>query len=175
MDHPTTYLSFWHIEMSNLPVGTFRRRALSTAEARGMVNSARAAGTLLCVAEEDLGAPYAERERERHRQLCAALRHHADIEIHLKDFFGENCANPLCFAEVGEQRSLLVVDCCYSFDGVARPKTRVADSAGPDESSDARARRLTTGAIKMSIAPDSIQFYVFEQIEPTANALDPAV
>lgn len=110
MDRPTTYLSFWHIEMSKLPVGSFRKRALSTAEARGMVNSARAAGTLVCVAEEDLGAPYSERGRERHRQLCAALRDHADIEIQLKDFFGEDCANPLCFAEVGEQRSLLVVD-----------------------------------------------------------------
>jgi hypothetical protein len=84
MNRRTTYLSFWHVEMSNIPVGTvFRRRALSTAEARGKVSSARAAGTLVCVAKEDLAAPRCERERESHRQLCAALREHTDIEIHL--------------------------------------------------------------------------------------------
>ena len=72
--------------------------------------AARASGTLVCVAKEDLAAPYCEDARESHRQLCAALRAHADIEIHLRDFFGENYANPLLFAEIGEQRSLLVVD-----------------------------------------------------------------
>jgi hypothetical protein len=63
MDRQTTYLSSWDIEMSNLPFGTFSRRALSTAEARIMVSSAHASGTLVCVAKEDLGAPCRERER----------------------------------------------------------------------------------------------------------------
>jgi len=76
-----TYLSFWHIEMSNIPVGLFRRRVVSTAEARSIVSAARASGTLVCVAKDDLGAPYCERERERHRLLCALLREHADIDI----------------------------------------------------------------------------------------------
>jgi hypothetical protein len=52
-----------------------------------MVSSTRAPGTLVCVASDDLGAPFCEKERERHREL----RDHADIEIHRKDFFGAHC------------------------------------------------------------------------------------
>jgi hypothetical protein len=166
MDRQTIYLSFWDIEMSNLPVGTFRRRALSPAEARNMANSARASGTLVCVAKDDLGAPYCEREREKHGELCAALRDHADIEIHLKDFFGGDCANPLCFAEVGPRRSLLVVDCHYSFADDDRPGIRATNIPDLDETSKAQATRLLKGAMRMCIVPDPIQFYVFEQIEP---------
>ena len=136
-------------------------------EARNVVNSARMSGALLCVAQEDLGAPYCENARERHRQLCAALRDHADIEIHLKDFLGENCANPLCLAEIGGQRSLLVVDCHYRFDAEIRPDTTAADTSDPDETSKARARRVMGKA--MSIAPDSIRFYSFEQIDANAS------
>jgi hypothetical protein len=147
MNSQTIYLSFWHIEMSNLPVGTFRRRVLLTAEARSMLESARASGTLVCVAKGDLGAPYGERDRERHTQLCAALREHAGIEVELEDFFGDNCANPLCFAEIGKEGSLIVVDCHYAYD----PKL---------------------GLGKMNIAPDSIQFNVFEHLEPMPSAGD---
>lgn len=70
------YVSFWDLELSNLPVGSFRRRVLPPAEARGLILAARASGLLLCVAKEDLGAPYGERAREKHRQLCEALREH---------------------------------------------------------------------------------------------------
>ena len=168
--HPRTYLSFWHIETSNLPVGTFRRRVLSTAEARSMVNSARESGALVCVAKEDLGAPYCEGARERHRELCAALRANADIEIHLKDFFGENCANPLCLAEIGGQGSLLIVDCHYAFDDEIRPVATAAGTSDTDETFKARAR-LTKDMLKMSVAPDSIKFYVFEQVEPAKQSL----
>lgn len=133
--------------MSNLSVGTFRRRVLSTAEARSMVESARASGTLVCVAKDDLGAPYGKRGREKHAQLSAALREHAGIEVDLKDFFGNDCANPLCFAEIGKQGSLIVVDCHYAYD----PKV---------------------GLGKMNIAPDSIQFNVFEHLEPTPSVGD---
>jgi hypothetical protein len=102
---PRLYVSFWDIELSNLPVGSFRRRVLSTAEARSVIRSARASGTLLCVAKEDLGAPYCEEARERHRELCAALREYVDIEIELKDFFGEACANPLALPRSGSNRA----------------------------------------------------------------------
>jgi len=102
---PRLCVSFWNIDLSNFPVGSFRRRALPTEEARRLIHAARVLGSLLCVAKEDLGAPYGERAREKHRELCAALREHADIEIELEDFFGRSCANPLCFAEVGEQQS----------------------------------------------------------------------
>lgn len=164
--HPRTYLSFWHIVMSNLPVGTFRRRDLTMTEARNMVNSARASGTLLCVAKEDLAAPYCEGERKRHKQLCAALREHADIEIHLKDFFGDDIANPLSFAEIGSERSLLVVDCHYAAVDETRLDTTAVDTLGTDKPSKTRALLMMKDAIKMSVVPDSIKFYVFENVDP---------
>jgi hypothetical protein len=171
MDRRTTYLSFWHIEMSNIPVGAvIRRRILSTAEARSMVNSARASGTLVCIAKADLGAPFSEIERESHRRVCAALRDHADIDIHLKDFFGANCANPLCFAEIGSQRSLLVVDCHYAFDRNTRPDIKATNPAALDEISREQAVRRAKETMKLSVVPDSIRFYIFEQIEPDAIA-----
>jgi len=131
-----------------------------------MVNAARASGTLVCVAKEDLAAPYCEDEREKHRQLCAALGEHAEIEIHLEDFFGPDCANPLCVARIGGQRRLLVVDCLYSIYDSTRPDVGAADISDADESPKARARRLMKVAISMSFHPDSIKFYSFEQVEP---------
>lgn len=163
--HSQTYLSFWHIELANLPVGTFTRRVLSTTEARSMVDSARASGTLLCVAKDDLAAPYRADERESHKQLCAALRDHTNIGIQLEDFFGDYCAIPLCVAEVGAERSLLVVDCHYAFDDEIRPDATAADTS-VDETPKARARRLMKKTIRMNVDPDSIKFYVFEQVEP---------
>jgi len=167
---PRLYVSFWDIELSNLPVGSFRRRVLSTAEARSVIRSARASGTLLCVAKEDLGAPYCEQARERHRELCAALREYGDIEIHLKDFFGEACANPLCFAEVWEQQSLLVVECHYSFDPALRRDAAAAVDASnrPGEAAGARVRRRVKEAFNMKVLPDSIAFYAFEQVVAAA-------
>jgi hypothetical protein len=172
MNRRTTYLSFWDIEMSNIPVRTvFRRRALSTAEARGMFSSARAAGALVCVSKADLAAPYCERERESHKQLCAALREHTDIDIHLKDFFGVDCFNPLCLAEIGSQSSLLVVDCHYAFDDDAtRGDAKALDASDLDGMSEEQAVRRIKDSMKMSIVPDSIAFYLFEQIEPDAVA-----
>lgn len=164
---PRLFVSFWNIALSNLPVGSFRRRALPTAEARRLIHVARASEVLLCVAQEDLGAPYSDGARERHRELCAALRQHADIEIELKDFFGQDYANPLCFAQVGEQQSLLVVDCHYVFDDAPRGSAAAAPDppnhpgGAPEEDI---CRRVKEGAFKMSIAPDSIAFYVFEQV-----------
>jgi hypothetical protein len=170
MNRRITYLSFWHIEMSNTPVGVFRRHALSTAEARGMVSSARASGTLVCVARDDLAAPYCERERESHRQLCAALREHTDIDIKLKDFFGVDCFNPLCLAEIGSQSSLLVVDCHYAFDVDTSGDAEALDASDLDGMSKGQAVGRIKDSMKMSIVPDSIAFYLFEQIEPDAGA-----
>lgn len=175
MHHRTTYLSFWDIEMSNLPVGAFRRCAISKDEARSTINSARASGNLVCVAKADLGAPYCEREREHHEQLCAVLRDHAGIEIQLQDFFGRDCANPLCTAEVGEDRDLLVVTCDYSVDMEAYVDTVHTGVSGSAESfEEARARRLGNSVLRMSIAPDSIKFYLFEQLEGGSNPFDAA-
>ena len=135
-----------------------------------MVDAARASGTLVCVAKCDLAAPYCEDERESHRQLCAALVEHAEIEICLQDFFGPDCANPLCLARIGEQRRLLVVDCHYAFDRNTSSDPEVADAWNPGEAPIARARRLVRGAIHMKIVPDSIKFYSFEQVDPRCES-----
>jgi hypothetical protein len=168
MEDPITYLSFWHVELSNFPIGTVRRRLLSQAEARSKINSAREGGRLVCVAKSDLGAPYCEREREQHEQLCTALRDHVDVDIRLKDFFGSTCANSLGLAQVSPKADLLVVDCAYAVDEKARvdaARMRIADSAESLEAAKENARRLGREALRMRIAPDSIGFYVFEQIE----------
>jgi len=169
---PRLYVSFWNIELSNLPVGSFRRRVVPMTEARSLIHEARASGTLLCVAKEDLGAPYGERAREKHRELCAALRQYADIEIELKDFFGQNCANPLCFAEVGEQHSLLVVDCHYADDCASLSNASAEAADSPGETAEEAARHRTKSALKMSVAPDSIRFYIFEHVAARAAVLD---
>jgi hypothetical protein len=79
--------------------------------------------------------------------------------------FGRDCANPLCLAEVGERRDLLFVDCAYALDMEARIDATRAGVSSPAESFDARARQLGVDRPRMSIAPDSIEFYMFEQIE----------
>lgn len=169
MQHRTTYLSFWDVQLSNLPIGAFSRRVLSKDEARSMIGSARASGHLVCVAKDDLGAPYCERERERHRQLCAALREHADIEIQLQYFFGRDCANPLCAAEVGEHKVLLVIDCAYVIDMKSRVEAVSADGSSSAGSFEERVRRAGANPLGMKIAPDSIKFYLFERIEVGSN------
>ena len=156
--------------MSNFPVGTFRRRELSTTEARGTVDAARESGTLVCVAKSDLAAPYCEDEREKHTQLCAALGERAGIEICLQDFFGSDCATPLCIARIGEQRRLLVVDCHYAFDRTTSSDSEVADASIPGEAPIARARSLVRGARPMKIVTDSIKFYSFEQVDPRCES-----
>ena len=132
-------------------------------EARNLVSAARRSGTLLCVAREDLGAPERDDAREKHRQLCAALRDHADIEIHLKDFFGADFANPLCLAEIGAERSLLVVNCHYIFDPESRPQNPSPSTSDSPETRRASARRALRDAFR--IDPDSLRFYSFEHID----------
>ena len=110
--------------------------------------------------------------RERHKELCAALRDHADVEIQLRDFFGSDCARPLCLAEVGVREDLLVVDCAFALDMEARvdaPREGVSD---PSEFSEASARQLARARLRTSIAPDSIEFYMFEQIEAGSDVSD---
>ena len=48
----TTYLSFWDVELGNLPTGVFRQRDLSTAEARDILRGARISKSLICVGEK---------------------------------------------------------------------------------------------------------------------------
>lgn len=157
---PITYLSFWDVELDNLPVGLFSKRVLSTAEAGGVLNAARSSDTLVCVSREDLAAPYGARARQRHEELCAVLHRHANIEMQLRDFFGEDCVNPSCVAKVTGRSRLLVVDCNYTLDHLGSG----CSSDRPEPDADTAACRDGNDLLKMKLAPDSLQFHLFEQI-----------
>jgi len=152
-----TYLSFWDVELGNLPTGVFRNRVVSIAEARSMLSAARTSGTLVCVSRADLGAPYETRARDRHEELCKLLREHADIEVHMQDFFGEHCANPSCFAEVTSQGRLLVVDCSYVWHSAAKHSGQVLSSGHEPE-------RSLKALLNMQLAAETLRFHVFEHI-----------
>jgi hypothetical protein len=158
--HPTTYLSFWSVELENLPTGVFSKRVLSTAEARHVLSAARASMALICVSRKDLGAPYETRARERHEELCKLLREHADIDVSLRDFFGLHCANPSCLAEVTSRSQLLVVNCHYALD-VDHASDDVVEA---DQSADAYAECRQPWSLRMKLAPDSLQFHLLQQI-----------
>ena len=89
----------------------------------------------------------------------SVLRRHANIEMHLRDFFGEDCVNPSCVAEVTLHSRLLVVDCNYTLDHLG---SGCSDRPEPD--ADAAACRDGNDQLKMKLAPDSLQFHLFEQI-----------
>lgn len=157
----TTFLSFWDVALSNLTEGTFRKRVLTVDEARQKIDAARAAGRLICVAKDDLRAPYCERERAQHEQLCEALR--GLVELRLQDFIGPTCVNPLCIAEVGQHAQLLVVDCRYSLERApVAVKSKVG--LGSDGAVGRRARKAED-LLRMAVVPDSIRFHLFERVD----------
>lgn len=162
------YLSFRDIELSNFPAGIMTKRLLSLVEAKAIIDAARSAKALVCVAKDDLGAPYCEREREKHRELCAALLGHTGIDIGLKDFFGELTANPLCFAELNDQASLLVIDCHYTVDRNPANDPAPSGTRIDGESSTKELRRQRREAMKMNLAPDTAEFHLFELGSPSA-------
>jgi hypothetical protein len=65
MDTGALYLSFWDICLDNLPEGVFARKRIAAGEARYRIERARAENKLVCLSEEDLLAPYHERERKK--------------------------------------------------------------------------------------------------------------
>ena len=47
--HHRLLLSFWHIELSNLPVGVLEHRRLAPEEAKALIGAARQHNSLLCL------------------------------------------------------------------------------------------------------------------------------
>ena len=138
------FVSFWNLALSNLPVGKFTNSAITGLEAAALISSARAKGKLHCVSADDLLAPYGKRAREKHVELCAALGEHG-VELSVGDFIGPGSSNPLVFAVVGDEQSLIVVNCAYTVDA----ESRAAEEA---------AQRL-----RFQIARDSISFNLIQQ------------
>ena len=144
------FVSYWNLALSNLPIGKFTNSAITGLEAATLISSARARGKLHCVSADDLLAPYGKQAYEKHVQLCAALSE-GGVELSVDDFIGPNCSNPLAFAVVGNEQSLIVVNCAYTFDVDARP-------------AEAPAQRL-----RFEIALDSISFSLIQKCDESVR------
>jgi hypothetical protein len=117
------FLSFWHVCLDNLPEGTFSHRRITREEARALLEHTRqGGGRVVCVSNDDLLAPYREKELRSHKELCGVLREHFRIPLSIRDFLvseeheGQALYSviPLQGAQIQEQDRLLVVTCGYA-------------------------------------------------------------
>ncbi len=116
-------LSFWDVCLDNLPQGSFERGTVTATETRAMIQAARADAALLCVSNDDLLAPYRERQRRRQAELCAVLQNAYDIPLRFEDFMSSftdqggtrQSVTPLQLACLQPGEQMLVVTCDYVF------------------------------------------------------------
>lgn len=140
------FVSFWNIALDNFPEGTFRHRRLSPDEAKSLVSEARELGVLFGASQNDLLAPYKEREKANQKALCQTLEEHFGITLSLGDFMIEDeedgkpgyMTRPLQLAEIRGASRLLVVNCHYTM------------SQGP--------------GLEFDVYPPSVTFHLFEAI-----------
>jgi hypothetical protein len=141
------FVSFWNICLENLPEGGFTCRRVAPDEARLAIEQAREGGTLLCLSETDLLAPYHKRECGNHDALCLVLKDHFGIVLSLRDFYGRAgddddslyCINPLNCVRVEDGNRLMIITCAYV----------LADEIGE-------------GPLQFKIEPTTVKFYVVE-------------
>ena len=144
------FISFWDICLDNLPEGAFRHRRITPDEARLSIAQARHENKLLCVSDDDIGAPYKKREAQNHEALCRVLGSHLGIALSLADLFskhddendGLSFVNSLNCVQVHDHSRLLVVTCAYV---PAKDKT----PAGPPA---------------FHIDPETVEFHIIETI-----------
>jgi hypothetical protein len=114
------FISFWHLGLENIPEGTFTHRCVSPDEAKNLIDASRARDRLRGVSQDDLFAPYNEREANNHEALRRALADSHGVALSLDDFVlkgdefddgGGDTIHPLQFAQVDETSQLLVVNC----------------------------------------------------------------
>lgn len=146
------FISFWNICLDNLPEGNFRRRPLLPDDARRCIEEARQKGGLACVSEEDLMAPFRNRELKKHEALCRVRGEHFGITLSVKDFCTKSGEDddavyhiyPLGLATVNQQNRLLIVTCLYEMVEKIRP---------------------TKGELPVfPIATDSVRFHLIEAV-----------
>src|SRR5690242_1337644 len=80
------FVSFWDISLHNLPEGMLTHCRVTPARAKTLIAHARREHRLVCVSGDDLLAPYCQRERVNHQELCRVLKRHFGISLVLKDF-----------------------------------------------------------------------------------------
>ena len=73
LHNPQLFVSFWHIELNNLPIGVFEHRRLVPEEARTLIGEARQHNRLLCLSADDLLAPYKKQVLAHYKELFAVL------------------------------------------------------------------------------------------------------
>ena len=120
MQSSRLFLSFWNLGLDNLPEGTFTHRRITSTEARRLIDTARQAKSLLCVSQDDLVAPYHQREGKQHEALRRELKDKCGIALLLEDFLtpedpadGYRIINPLACVELRGDDRLMVVTCAY--------------------------------------------------------------
>ena len=106
------YVSLWKIVLSNFCASSFTKRQVSDLEASELVRNARTQGAVIGVSMSDLAAPYEQRARHHHRELCRGLALRG-IAVSFEDFFGPNMCNSLDMARVSGGDRLLVVNCDF--------------------------------------------------------------
>lgn len=150
-DHGTCrqlFVSFWHVGLENIPEGKFVHRRVALGEAKELIDAARRASTLVCVSQDDLLAPYHERERRNHEELCRVLSDQHGVALGFDDFLSKDeidgeeiyVMRPLALAEINGGR-LLLVNCHYALAGERNGR-----------------------ALEFEIAADSVTFHLFEAL-----------
>jgi hypothetical protein len=115
------FVSFWDICLDNLPDGPFRRRRITPENAKNSIEQARRENRLVGVSDDDLLAPYRQRERGKHDALRRVLEEQFGIALSFEDFVSKDetdpdglCSiRPLSLVELTEDSQLLVVTCLY--------------------------------------------------------------
>lgn len=140
-------LSFWDIDLSNFPEGAFQHEKLTQETGAALVNGAIASNTLSVFSDTDFLAPYHEREKDKHAELCRVLKENLGVDISLKMFTSEfkdedgarrYHVNPLQVYQLSPDCPLLVVTCHYVWN---RSPSR--DDLGLD------------------VSPESVAFHLF--------------
>jgi hypothetical protein len=147
------FVSFWHLELDNLPSGSFDNLTILASEAAALISSARERQRFMGVSRPDLLAPYEERACRNHTLLCESLLEKG-IVLSFDDFLGGRCINPLSFARLSGDNSLLVINCGFS---------HVFGSAGEDVAPlepETPAINPLKRRLRWAIAPDSITFHL---------------
>lgn len=145
---PKLFLTFWHIGLDNLPIGRFEHTVLTPVNARTLIAESQEQGRFSCVSRDDLLAPYKQREHSQYKDLCETLNKDFGISISVDDFVGATehdgkplySIKPLDFVRVKDAARLIVVSCAY----VMTERDQNAPGLG------------------FSIAPDTVEFHLFE-------------
>ena len=101
----------------------------------------------MCVSNDDLLAPYKERELAQYKDLCEVLNRNLGIPLSINEFFSKTeheghslyTINPLDGVQVCDDNQLLVVTCAYGM------------SESPDNSAN----------MGFTVIPDSVEFRLF--------------